>query len=155
MKYNSILLFLLCLFSATAHPGRRDAALPIGHYDLAEFVFRQYVSADSKVVFHLTYGTNDAPLAAEFMSRFKGRTPIVRSAPDGVMVVSNKIVLDKLTHQEAVGLGIREIRVNEDTAEVQVVYFASYTSNSTRFYLVREGGKWRVRERKVEWIACG
>ncbi len=104
---------------------------------------------------HIAYGTNNTPLPAEFVARFKGQTPLVRGTPDGITVVSNKIVLDKITRKEAVGLDIREIRVTGDTAEVQVIYFASYTSNSTRFYLVREHGNWRVKERKAEWIACG
>jgi hypothetical protein len=155
MKYLAILFSALFTFSTVAHAGRTNAVLPAVHYDLAEFVFRQYMSSDSKIVFHLAYSTNHVSLPAEFIARFKGQTPLVRGTPDGITVVSNKIVLDKITRKEAVGLEIREIRVTGDTAEVQVIYFASYTSNSTRFYLVRERGKWRVKERKAEWIACG
>jgi hypothetical protein len=155
MKSLAILFSVLCTFSTVAHAGRTNAVLPAVHYDLAEFVFRQYMLGDSKVVFHLAYGTNSASLPAKFVARFKGQTPLVRGTPDGITVVSNKIVLDKITRKEAVGLCIREIRVTGDTAEIQVLYFASYTSNLTRFYLVREKGKWRVKERKVESISCG
>ena len=111
------------------------------------------MSADSKSVFCVAYGTNYSPLPKQFIARFKAQTPIVRGEPDAITVVSNKLVLDKLTRKEAVGLDIREIRMKDDTAEVQVQYFASFTSNSTRFYLVREKGKWRVKERKMEYVS--
>jgi hypothetical protein len=147
------LLFAMRVFAAPQPPN--SAALPVAHYDLAELVFRQYVSADAKCVFHLSYGTNDAVLPADFIARFKGQSPLVRSLPDGVIVVSNRFVLDKITRKQAVGLGIRQLHVTGDTAEVQVVYFASGTSTSTRYYLVRERNGWRVKDKKMEWIACG
>jgi hypothetical protein len=148
------LLFGLRLFAAP-QPASTNTPLATADYDLTEMVFRQYLSADSKCVYHLTYGTNDAVLPADFMTRFKGQSPIVRSALDGVTVVSNRFVLDKITRREAVGLGIRQLHVTGDKAEVQVVYFASGTSNSTRYYLVRERSRWRVKDKKLEWIACG
>lgn len=155
LKYFAILLTAFFAFSILTQAERPNAVLSAAHYDVAEFVFRQYISADSKVVFHLGYGTNNTSLPAEFIARFKGQTPLVRGTPDGITVVSNKIVLDNITRKEAIGLIIREIRVTGDTAEVKVRYFASYTGNLTWYYLVRERGKWRVKERKAEWIACG
>jgi hypothetical protein len=148
------LLLALSIFAAP-HPARTNTPLATANYDLTELVFRQYVSADAKCVYHLSYGTNDAVLPEDFMARFKGQSPLVRSTPDGVTVVSNKIVLDKTTRKQAVGLGIRQLHVKGDTAEVQVLYFASGTSNFTRYFLVREHRKWRVKNKKMEWIACG
>ena len=157
MRLPTLLLSLLLalrVFSAP-QPSGTDAPLATADYDLAELVFRQYVSADAKCVYHLSYGTNDTVLPADFMTRFKGQSPLVRSTPDGVTVVSNRFVLDKITRKEAIGLGIRQLRVTGDKAEVQVLFFASGTSNSTRYYLVRERGRWRVKDKKMEWIACG
>lgn len=133
------LLFALRVFAAP-QSARTNTPLATADYDLAESIFRQYVSADAKCVFHFSNGTNDAVLPADFMARLKGQSPIVRSTRDGVTVVSNRFVLDKITRKEAVGLGIRQLRVKGDTAEVQVLYFASGTTNSTRYYLVREHG---------------
>jgi hypothetical protein len=111
------------------------------------------MASDPKRVFCFAYGTNYSPLPKEFIARFKAQTPVVRGEPDAITVVSNKIVLDKTTRREAIGLDIREIRVRGDKAEVQVQYFASYTGNSTRFFLAREDGKWRVKERKMEHVS--
>jgi hypothetical protein len=143
------------VFSAIAQPGHTNEVLSTAHYDVAELVFRQYMPPDSKTVDCLTYGTNYSPFPKGFLSRFKAQTPIVRGQPDAITVVSNQFVLDKITRKEAVGFDIREIRVAGDTTEVLVNYFASFTGNSTRFYLVRENGKWRVKETKVESISCG
>src|SRR5687768_7981116 len=95
-------LFALRVFSAPL-PASTNAPLATADYDLAELVFRQYVSADAKCVYHLSYGTNDAVLPADFMARFKGQSPLVRSTPDGVTVVSNRFVLEKITRKEAIG----------------------------------------------------
>jgi hypothetical protein len=155
MNLSTFLLSLMFVLSARAAPppARTNAPLPSAYYDLAELVFRQYMSSDSKCVFVLAYGTNSTALPPEFMARFKAQSSPVRGNPESITVISNKIVLDKITGQETVGLDIREIRVTGDTAEIQVIYFASNTGNSTRFSLVRGGGKWRVKERKAEWVA--
>jgi hypothetical protein len=111
------------------------------------------MSSDSKDVFCLAYGTNYSRLPEDFIARFRAQASIVRGEPDAITVVSNKIVLDKITRREAVGLCIREMRVTGETAEVQVKYFASGTGNSTRYYLVRHKGRWTVKERKVEYVS--
>jgi hypothetical protein len=153
---KAIIFFaLFFVLSATAGSLTNIAALlPVSHYDLAELAFRQYISADSKKVFHIAFGTNDAPLPADFMARFKAQKTLVRG-PTGMTIIKKNIVLDKITGREAVGLSVRNIRITGDTAEVQVVYFATNTSSSTRFYLVREKERWKVKNRKEEWIACG
>ena len=155
MKALVILIFLAFVLRAAAAPppAHTIAVLPVAQYDLAELVFRQFISADAKSVFCLGYGTNYSPLPKEFIARFKAQNAIIRGEPDAITVVSNKIVLDKFTRREAIGLDIREIRVTGDTAEVQVQCFASSTGSSTRFYLVREKGKWRVQERKMEHVS--
>ena len=156
MKLPVILLSaVFALGAMAAPPAPTNATLAVADFDLAEFVFRQHMSSDTSHVFHLAVGTNDAGLPADFMTRFQGQPPIVRSAHGNVLVVSNKFVLDRITRKEAVGLGIRQLRMRGDAAEVQVVRFASFTSSSTRYYLVRERGKWRVKNKKTEWTACG
>lgn len=155
MKCLAVFLLILCSCSTLPQTGRDKAVLPVAHYDLAEFVFRQYMSADSKVVFHLSYGPNNTALSEEFVARFKGQTPLVSGKPDGIEILGKSILIDRTTRKEAAGLDMNEIRVTGDTAEVEVIYSASHTSNSTRFHLIRERGKWRVTERKAEWIMCG
>jgi hypothetical protein len=156
MKLRAIVLSALFALGAMAAPPiPTNAALAVADYDLAEFVFRQHMSSDTSHVFHLAVGTNDVAPPPDFITRFQGQSPIVRSAHGNVLVVSNKFVLDRITRKEAVGLGIRQLRVLGDAAEVQVVRFASFTSSSTRYYLVRERGRWRVKDKKTEWTACG
>ena len=82
--------------------------LPVAQYDLAELVFRQFISADAKSVFCLGYGTNYSPLPKEFIARFKAQNAIIRGEPDAITVVSNKIVLDKFTRREAIEAWIFE-----------------------------------------------
>jgi hypothetical protein len=157
MRFLAFLFSMMIVLQVTAAPptANTNAVLTAAHYDLAEVVFRQYMSADSKCIFALSYGTNDSSLPADFMARFKGKHPLVMSSPDNIMVVSNKFVIDKITRKEAVGLGIRELRVTGDTAEAHVIYFASHTQNSTVFHMTRDAGKWRVKDRKAEWVADG
>ena len=155
MKCLAVFLLILCSCSTLPQTGRDKAVLPADHYELAEFVFRQYMSADSTVVFHLSYGENNTALPEEFVARFKGQTPLVSGKPDGIEILGKSILVDRMTRKEAAGLEIQEIKVTGDTAEVGVIYSASHTSNSTRFHLVRERGKWRVKERKAGWIMCG
>jgi hypothetical protein len=153
-----IFIFICCLVCAlnlNTRAAHTNAVLSAEHYDLAELVFRQYISTNSTKVFCLAFGTNNAPLPSEFIARFKNQPPVIRAASDSIIVISNKYVLDKVTRKEAIGLDIREIRVVGDRSEVQVVYFASFTSTSTRFYFIRENKKWKLKERKQEWIACG
>lgn len=150
-----ITFILLVVAGAIAKAGDTPAphALPASHYDLAEVIFRDCTPPDSKKVFHLFY--KNRPLPPDFLSRFDGQPLIVRSTAGGTIVVDQKHILDRRTRREAIALDIQEIRITGETAEVQVFYSASFTSNSTRFHLVRERGGWRVKERKMEWIACG
>lgn len=151
----SFLLSLVLSFKLAAAPPttRTSSSLPTDQYDIAELVFRQYVSPDSKCVFCLTYGANQTALPKDFISRFKARSPIVRGNPDAITVVSNKFVLDKITRKEAIVLDLRGIQVKGSAAEVEVVYFGSFTSSSARFQLVCENKKWKIKERKSEWVA--
>ena len=135
-------LFALRAFSAP-QPESTNAPLATADYDLAESVFRQYVSLDAYYVYYLSYGTNDAVLPADFMTRFKQQFPLVRSSPDGVTVASNST--------EACAVSIRQLRVTGDKAEVQVLDFADSVRSSTRIYLVRERGRWRVKDSKMQW----
>lgn len=156
MKLLAVVLWAVFSLGATGAPIiRTNAPLAVADYDLAEFVFRQHMSSDTNHVFHLAVGTNDMALPPDFMTRFQRQAPIVRSAYGNVLVVSNRFVVDRITRKEAVGLGIRQLRVLGNAAEVQVVRFASFTSSSTRYYLERERGKWRVKDKKTEWTACG
>ncbi len=155
MKFLAVFMSILCSCSTLPHAGRAKAVLPAAHYDLAEFVFRQYMSADSKVVFHLSYGANQTALPEEFVARFKGQTPLVSGRPGGIAVVGKSILIDGMTRKEAAGLDMREIKVTGETAGVEVIFSASHTSNSTSFHLVRERGRWRVKERKAGWMMCG
>lgn len=154
MSFILFLLSMILTLNAAAAPPttNTNTVLLVAHYDLVEAVFRQYVT-DDKYVYHLSFGTNYSTLPADFMGRFGGQHPIVRGTPEGIIVVSNKFVFDKMTHKEAIGLSIQGLRVTGDTAEVHVVYFASGTGNSTVFYMVRDAGKWKVKDRKAEWVA--
>jgi hypothetical protein len=98
-------------------------------------------------------GTNDPSPPADFMGRFTTKTPLVRAGIEGIAVVDNRTLLDRATRKKAVVLNITEIRVTEDEAEVQVISYLSFTSNSQRFRLIRERGKWKIHERKHEWVA--
>lgn len=148
-----LFLFTLPVFPAQ-HVSSANAQLATADYDLAELVFRQYVDDDPKPIYQLSYGTNDAVLPADFLARFKGDNPLVRSMTNGLTVVSNRFVLDKITRKEAVGLGIQQLRVTGDKADVQVLYFASGTSILKRYVFVRKSGQWSVKEKKTVWIAC-
>jgi len=145
MRFPTLLLsFLFALRALPApQPVSTNVPLATADYDLAELVFRQYVSVDAYYVYYLSYGTNDAVLPADFMARFKGQRPLVRSTPDGVTIAGNST--------GASGLRIRQLRATDDKAEVQVEWFASTLKGSTRFYLVRERGRWWVKDEKIEW----
>ena len=145
MRHPTLLLsflFALRAFSAP-QPASTNASLATADYDLAELVFRQYVSIDAYYVYYLSYGTNDAVLPADFMARFKQQSPLVRSTPDGVTVANDS--------SHALGVRIQQLRIIGDKAEVQVVSFTYRLKSSTRYYLVRERGRWRVEEQKMQW----
>jgi hypothetical protein len=148
------ILTLLFLFLIQTAFGAEKASLAPSDYGLAEVVFRQYVSVDEKKVYHLFYRTNHSVLPAEFMARFKGNSPVVRSMPDGVTAIRKGILLDKKTRKEAICVGIGQPQVVGDKAEVQVFYFSSGTGIRTRYFLDREQGKWTVKGKKMEIIAC-
>jgi hypothetical protein len=150
-----ILLSLVATLGLSAIAAPPTATLPRAHFDIAEIVFRDCIAhSDQESVYHLSSGTNDAVLPADFMERFKGQSPLARSTSDGTSIVNNRWLTDKLTKKPAARLSIREIRVGRGSAEAQLHYVSSSTTLSARYYLVREHGKWRVRDQKTEFIAC-
>jgi hypothetical protein len=155
MKALAFLLALVTALVCSAQSNPKSLSLPPAHYDVAEFVFRQYMVESSDRVFHLGYGAKSDALPGKFMERFTGKKPLVRGALGGTTVVDKKLILDKFTRREAIRLSIVKIGVTADTAQVRVIYSASYTSHSALFELLRTNGGWHVKERKLEWIACG
>jgi hypothetical protein len=152
-----VLQLMVAALTVTAAPPPSSAVstLPPEYYDIGEAVFRDCMAhSDRGSVYHLSYSTNDSTLPPDFMSRFEGQSPLVRSSSDGITVVSNRWLTDKITKQPAARLSIREVRLSPDSAVVQLHYVASSTGLSARYYLVRSRGKWKVKDSKTEWIAC-
>ena len=151
------MLLALRAFSATPAAEQNQAqSLTAAEYDPAEVAFRALIEADApRLIFHVTYGTNNSALPAEFMHRFEEQPQTIRTGLEGLTVVSNKLVLDKATQREAIGLGMRELRVFGKTAEAHLVFLAGSKSIAWRVLLVEEHGKWRVAGKQREWELCG
>lgn len=161
MKTIAILIFLaaqaLATLAATSQqqPGTGQV-LTAAEYGPAEAAFREMIGTDTPgLIFHLTYGTNDAALPPEFMRRFQAQNQAIRTGFEGLTVLSNKWVLDQATHRHAIGLEMRELRVAGKTAEARFILLAPFKTIFWRVQLGKEGKQWKVKGRQREWEMCG
>ena len=139
-----------------AGPNAPQPGLAPSAFAPAEAAFRDFIGIDGTgLIFHLSYGTNEAPLPAEFMRRFQGQGQAVRTGLEGLTVVRDKLLLDNATHKQALGLSLRQIRVAGKRAEAHLLFTSSFGRVSWRVDLGKEHGKWKVRGKRREWELCG
>ena len=154
MRYFLYALIAASAVVAAAAPSP-STTLSRSQYDLAEAVFRDCIShSDQQTVYHLSSGTNESVLPADFIARFGRQSPLIRSIPDGTTVLSNRWITDKITGRPAARLSILEIHDGGSSADVELYYKSSATVIYSRYFLVREADKWRVRDMKTELIGC-
>ena len=147
-------------FGAYAAPSATNEALRSSQYSAAEVVYRsffpgpQWRESRTNLVYCLSFGTSDLPLASDFMARFSAPSPRVITGTNGIVYPAPGLRVERESGREVVVLALRSLSIHGDHADARVLYCAPSTVITETLQLTQKDGRWGVTKRKQESIAC-